>query len=57
MWKVNIYKGITCARKLKMFVNVSIYLYLLLHNLYSSLNIIRAIKSTSTGWVGHVARG
>jgi hypothetical protein len=27
-----------------------------LHNLYSSPNIVRAIKSRRTGWAGHVAR-
>jgi hypothetical protein len=27
-----------------------------LHNLYSSPNIIRMIKSRRIGWVGHVAR-
>jgi hypothetical protein len=27
-----------------------------LHNLYSSPNIIRMIKSTRIGWAGHVAR-
>jgi hypothetical protein len=27
-----------------------------LHNLYSSLNIIRTIKSIGMGWAGHVAR-
>jgi hypothetical protein len=27
-----------------------------LHNLYSSPNIIRMIKSRSMGWAGHVAR-
>jgi hypothetical protein len=27
-----------------------------LHNLYSSLNIIRIIKSRRTRWAGHVAR-
>jgi hypothetical protein len=27
-----------------------------LHNLYSSINIIRMIKSRRMGWVGHVAR-
>jgi hypothetical protein len=27
-----------------------------LHNLYSSPNIIRVIKSRRMGWVGHVAR-
>jgi hypothetical protein len=26
-----------------------------LHNLHASLNIIRAIKSRKTRWVGHVA--
>jgi hypothetical protein len=27
-----------------------------LHNLYSSPNIIRMIKSKRTGWAGHIAR-
>jgi hypothetical protein len=27
-----------------------------LHNLYSSLNIIRMIKSRRMGWAGHIAR-
>jgi hypothetical protein len=27
-----------------------------LHNLYSSLNIVRVIKSRMMGWAGHVAR-
>jgi hypothetical protein len=27
-----------------------------LHSLYSSLNIVRVIKSRRMGWVGHVAR-
>jgi hypothetical protein len=27
-----------------------------LHNLYSSTNIIRMIKSRRMGWAGHVAR-
>jgi hypothetical protein len=27
-----------------------------LHSLYSSLNIVRVIKSRRMGWAGHVAR-
>jgi hypothetical protein len=27
-----------------------------LHNLYTSLNVIRVIKSRRVGWAGHVAR-